>query len=707
MKKLRTPLKILGGLVALVMVAALVAPMFISSDLLKAQLVTQVKKATGRDLIIKGDTSVTFFPNIAVSAQDVTLSNPEGYTTPYLVHMDKLATGAALMPLLHGELIITGITLEKPSVNLEELADGRKNWVFTADKLQESTEAKVEKEPANPNASRMKNFVLGDVDINDGSLNIVKPKANVMALSNINVTLSGADAHSPLKLEGSAEYKEEEISLALDIAQTRSFMDGHTSPLVMSLKLPGAAIDFTGQAEMKDMPAAKGKLSASISSLPKVVSWASGSKPSPSMPEQVTLKGDSDFKDNVFSMKDASLRIDSTQANGNISVDLGEKVPAIGGSLKLGDIDLDKLLKKPSSGGVVAAATGGEGSSTADSGWSSEKIDVSGLKAANVNMDFTFDSLSSGKFDIGVTRGSLEIHQGKATVNIFETQLYEGSGAGILYINPDSVGANLGATDVDIDKLLSALSGDSRLSGKGNVKLDIWGSGNSQRQWVETLGGKGNFALRNGAFKGVNIGKFLRDAKQGFLFKSESESTDFTELTGSFTIDKGVIDNKDLAMKSPALRLKGEGSANVPAKTLNYRLEPTLAETSKGQGGKDQVAGLTIPLVITGPWSKPSVTPDLGGMLKDGLQNPEKFKENLQGIKDTIGDYNSKDDLKRALLGGDKTEATPAPAPASEGTTAPATAEQPATAPLTAQEQKKKDKQELIEKGIGGLLKGL
>ena len=81
--------KIVGVVIALLVIAALAAPMFISSDTLKAQLVAQVKKATGRTLEIKGDTSVTIFPNIAVSAADVTLSNPEGFTTPYLVSLKK------------------------------------------------------------------------------------------------------------------------------------------------------------------------------------------------------------------------------------------------------------------------------------------------------------------------------------------------------------------------------------------------------------------------------------------------------------------------------------------------------------------------------------------------------------------------------------------------------------------------------------------
>src|SRR5688572_3659721 len=104
--------KILGALIALIIIAALAAPMFINQETLKTQLIAQVKKATGRTLSIKGETSVTFLPNIAVKAEDVTLSNPKGFTSPYFVSLKKLETGAELRPLLRGELIVNGITLD-------------------------------------------------------------------------------------------------------------------------------------------------------------------------------------------------------------------------------------------------------------------------------------------------------------------------------------------------------------------------------------------------------------------------------------------------------------------------------------------------------------------------------------------------------------------------------------------------------------------
>lgn len=673
-------LKIVGIIVVLVIVAALAAPMFISSDTLKAQLVAQVKKATGRTLEIKGETHVSFFPNIEVSAEDVTLSNPEGFTTPYLISLKKLATGAELGPLLHGELLINGITLEGATINLEELKSGARNWEFTKEKLKDSAEAATDAPEAQAKSSSpIKRFALGDVTITDGAVNLIKPNANVVALSNIDLTLEGADVNSPLKLEGSAQYREEDVSIALDIAKTREFMDGKLSPITASVKLPGASLDFNGQGSMGDHIAAKGKLDANAASLPKVIAWGTGKKASAGLPQQVAISGDVDYAGTLLKLSNATLRADSTKATGTLIIDHGAAVPKIGGNLNLGALDLDALTGKVSGGDAAASS----GSAAKSEGWDSKPVDFSSLKAIDAELDLAVESLSSGKFKLGATQAHTSLNGGKLALLIKQAQLYNGSMNGTVRASSAGIGADMKMNAIDIDALMTALSGKSRLQGKTNLALNLNATGNSQREWVNNLNGNGAIKVVDGALKGINIGSFLRNAKQGNFFKSDSESTDFSDLNATFTIASGVLENKDLSMKSPALRLGGSGTVNLPAKTLNYKLMPTIAETSKGQGGKDAVAGLTIPLVITGPWSNPSVTPDLGGMLQEGLKNPDAIKQLIENPKD-IGDV---------LLGKKPATTTAAPV---EGEAAPAAAP-----------SKKEQRQKAIEQGIGGLLKGL
>lgn len=676
---MKTLAKIVGALIALLIVAALAAPMFINQDTIKAQLVAQVKKATDRTLEIKGETSVTLFPNIAVSAEDVTLSNPEGFTTPYLVSLKKLATGAELMPLLRGELIVNGITLEGANINLEELASGAKNWEFTAEKVKDSAEKAADAPEAQESSkSPLKRFALGDVEITDGAVNIIKPGAKVLAVSDIDLTVKGADANSPLELDGSAVYREEKVAIALDIENTRDFLDNKLSPLSASLSLPGATANFEGEGRMGDSSDVKGKLSASTTSLPKVMSWATGKAASPNTPKQVALDGNVAYMGTTLKLSNATVRVDSATGEGSLSIDHGGAVPDVKGNLAFSELDLNAFAAKKENGESINAGT------AKSSGWSSEPIDLSALKSFNADLGIAWQKLVSGKFTVGPTKAQLTVSGGKLDLTIKESQFYSGALNGTVRAGSGGIGANIKANGIDIESLVTALSGKSRLQGKTNLALDVTASGNSQQAWVNSLGGKGTLKVLDGALKGINIGSFLRNAKQGNFFKNDTESTDFSELTASYTIHAGVLTNNDLAMKSPALRVTGSGSANLPAKTINYRLVPTLAETSRGQGGKDAVGGITVPLVITGSWSNPSVTPDLAGILEEGLKNPEKLKENIEGFK--------------SLLGGKK-EAAP-----TATTAKPTTTE---TAPAVAPKTKKEERQELIEQGIGGLLQGL
>lgn len=691
----------LGGLLTLIILVMLIAPMFISSDTLKAQLVAQVKKTTGRTLSIKGETSVRFFPHIAVTASDVTLSNPEGFTTPYFAHLDKLSTGAALKPLLQGELIITGITLNGPSINLETLAGGKKNWEFTADKVQNAAEKEAEAAHAQPKSnSPIKRFALGDITITNGMINWLQPKAKALTVSNIDATLQGADALEPLGLDATAEYQGDEVSLSVDVAKPKEFLNGETSAMAASVKLPGASLDFNGEGRMNTAFEAEGKLDMSAAALPKVLAWATGQAQNDALPQQVAVQGDLHYTPNTMHLKNATLRADGLSATGNLALALGGARPAVSGNLKTGTLNLDDLLGKGGHADHPAASGTSSGGGKASEGWSTKPIDLSGLKAADVDLGLALDGLRSGELELGQTATHITIAGGKLNLAVEQMQLYQGTAHGVLRASPQGIGADLAVDNVAIEPLIEALADKSRLQGIANLTLNVTGSGNSMRDWMESLGGNGKLMVRDGALKGINIGRFLRDAKQGFLFKSESESTDFSELSASFTIAQGVLNNKDLAMKSPALRVAGSGSANLGAKTVHYRLLPTIAGTSKGQGGKADVAGITIPLVITGAWSNPSVTPDLAGLVEEGIKDPAKLKENLKGAKELLKDYNSTDDLKRALL-GDKAAEKPA--------TASTTTEPAATSTTTeaAPKSKKEQREELIQQGIGGLLKGL
>jgi AsmA protein len=74
--------------------------------------------------------------------------------------------------------------------------------------------------------------------------------------------------------------------------------------------------------------------------------------------------------------------------------------------------------------------------------------------------------------------------------------------------------------------------------------------------------------------------------------------------------------------------MTGAGAVDLPAQALKFRVDPQVVASLEGQGGKTDLAGLGVPIMIAGPWSKPSIYPDIAGI----LQNPQAAYEQLNKL---------------------------------------------------------------------------
>ncbi len=119
--------------------------------------------------------------------------------------------------------------------------------------------------------------------------------------------------------------------------------------------------------------------------------------------------------------------------------------------------------------------------------------------------------------------------------------------------------------------------------------------------------------------------------------------TDFSSLTGSFSLKNGVANNPDLAMASPLIRLAGAGSANLISEQLDYKLKTSVVGSLKGQGGegKNDLAGVEIPLMISGSFQEPKFALDTQALFDS------KLKEETEKVKDKL-----KDSIFKKLGGG-------------------------------------------------------
>jgi len=174
--------------------------------------------------------------------------------------------------------------------------------------------------------------------------------------------------------------------------------------------------------------------------------------------------------------------------------------------------------------------------------------------------------------------------------------------------------------------LLTSFADTDRLSGTIHFNANGQALGANQKQIVETLNGGGGFKILDGAIHGIDIAETIRSmGSLGMGEEGSPQKTDFAEISGTFTIVNGLLENRDFQMLAPLLRVTGAGLVPMPPQTVDYKAELKLVASTEGQGGDAALAGLPIPVAITGPWADPSYGVDWGSVLAAAMLDPARL----------------------------------------------------------------------------------
>ncbi|UCH46793.1 MAG: AsmA family protein [Betaproteobacteria bacterium] len=296
---------------------------------------------------------------------------------------------------------------------------------------------------------------------------------------------------------------------------------------------------------------------------------------------------------------------------------------------------------------------------TAEDGEKGEtRIDLSPLKALNLDGKLRVGSLIASNVKLSDVRITLKARDGKVEINPLLAKLYGGSVRSVVTAdaNTNAFAVKQSLSGVTIGPLLQDALDKDLLEGRGSVDLDLTAQGDTVGALTKTLTGDAGVELKDGAVKGINLAQSLRSAKDMLSLKrnqetaaSPTEKTDFSELKASFRIDNGQARNDDLTLSSPFIRLTGAGSLNLVEGSIDYVANTSLVATSKGQGGKDlsDVAGFTVPLRVTGPLTALNYELQFSDAIE--LQAKQRLKAEEKKLKQKL-----ESTLTEQLLGGNQ-----------------------------------------------------
>jgi AsmA protein len=271
-------------------------------------------------------------------------------------------------------------------------------------------------------------------------------------------------------------------------------------------------------------------------------------------------------------------------------------------------------------------------------GWSDDPIDLSGLKSANAALDLTVDGILVRKIKVGQSDLQVRLKDGKLVTDLRKLALYGGAGRAKLTANGagriPQIAMTFDLKNFQANPFLSDAADFSRIEGTANADLNVTTRGRSQRELVSALNGAGKVTFLNGAIRGINLAAMVRNVTSAFLDPSAqaTQKTDFAELGGTYVIRRGILTNNDFLMKSPLLRLSGKGTVGLPARRVNYRIEPKIVASTKGQGAGAGAAGISVPVIVSGPWENISYKPDLAGAIGGLAKDPTKALKSLKGL---------------------------------------------------------------------------
>ncbi|MCE9678816.1 AsmA family protein [Shewanella sp. AS1] len=580
----------------------------------KPQIVDLVKQQTGRELAIEQDLSWTFFPAIGIKLGDISLTNPQGFKHPEMLSVKGIVAEVALMPLLSREIEIAQLNLDGLTLNLDSYKDGRSSFDgLSGDKAVAAKDTKTdEKSPATtapqaPSQIELGKLTIGGVAITNTQINLFDEASNQTQTFNLDELKLGAfslDEFASFSYQFSASMPDMQLSSEgeglLKVAKSLDLIT--IKDFIIKNRVEGAGI------------------------------------PNQSLSNHLELGVQIDSKAKQLSVMIAKLTANEIQGTGKLDVDYGSSVPEIVADLDFGDINLDNWLPK------------GEDSKSADTSKQAtdkqqaaqQEPDLSGLKLVNATLDIKVKSISTQNIKTQNWVLAMVLKNGVLDLKRLSSDLYQGK----MLTRATLDGRNKVASykfvtkveGIQIRPLLTDAAEVDLLAGK--TQFNVTGSGKSliPDNIKSNLLANGNFEVADGALYGVNIPQMLRDAKaklSGNLNAptSAEKKTDFTSLTGSFSMAKGVVSNPDLSMASPLIRLAGKGQVNLISEAIDYKLSTSVVGSLEGQGGseRDSLYGVEIPFAISGSMAEPKFALDTKALFDNKLkQETEKAKDKLK-----------------------------------------------------------------------------
>ena len=583
-----------------IVLLAIVVLVMIPAERVARLAADQFEAATGRALTLGGPVKATLWPRLGVRAEAIEVANAPWSEAGPMLTAESLEVGIAFGAILGGDIRIETLEVTGATLALERRADGVGNWELTR---------AAASAPSTANGGGGAREISVDRAVLTGAEITWTDRTNDTSLHlravDLTTRLDGLD--SPLDVTASALVEGQAVSVEASADALRPLLDGTLTPVALTINSGQTALGLDGRADL-DPVSFEGRVTAQSSDRFALLAML-GIAP-PDLPDGLGADG-----------IDLSAAVTLAPAG---TLHLRDMVAALDGNRLTGAVDIDPTGARPRITGNIAADTldltafsrkgqGGDGALVAERGWGRETFDVSGLFAADGELTFSSGAITLGDATLDELRARAVIDNGRAVVTLQPLLAYGGTVTGDIVVNGRgglSSRATLELSGLQMQPFLTEFADFDRLVGQADMSLDLLGVGNTAQALVDSLNGRASVRFGQGEILGLDIGGMVRT--RDLNFRGEGQKTVFDDFAAAFTIADGVAVNDDLALNAPYLVASGAGEFALGARTMRYRLIPSVRLE---EGGRS----LSVPVLFEGPWSDPRIRLDLEFLAREKL----------------------------------------------------------------------------------------
>ena len=651
--------KLLLGLLLLVVLlvgTAVALPFVLPRDMIRAELEQRLSAELEREVRIEGPLELRPWRPFALTLRDIHVANPDWAREPTLARIERLDLEVDALAYLGGTVVVERLLLERPVLALETHADGTPSWQFGGAGDNTTAGRDTGPSPGDAPAGDLPTLRIGEIRLSDGAVTVYDhATGEARTFSELELWARGEPDSAVLNLDGSVTSGGERATLNAVIGDLDGLLAGEPSSLTLDVAAPGLGIAADGEAD----PAGSAVLAVTADAAPRqLLDWLGQPLDLPEgRLEAVNLTVDLAATPTGLALRALTVELDDLRFLGELELAFAER-PRLTGSLALGDLDLRPYLDgegrnsnepaddNPAPDNAPDNAPGAAG------GWPDEPLALPLPLPLDLAVDLTFASLAADELRLGQGAATLTADAAATRIEITALELYDGRLTGNVTLTNGAVtglAATAEASGVQLQPLLDAVADIDRFAGTGNLAFSIESRGTSVDALIRGLDGEGRILARDGAILGINIGATMRQVMTlgAQSAAAEPRQTDFAEAGGSFTIERGVLQNDDLSLRAPLLRVEGRGSVDLGNQTLAYRLLPRVATTLEGQDAAAEAAFQAgVPLLVQGPWADPAIRLDLGTALSGDISDPAMLADAVRRI---AGDPELVEDLRDAL----------------------------------------------------------